>query len=816
MTNRLLFFLLFALPTCFSQQLFGQQKDTLTQKIDTSKTQQLREVEIIRQRNRTVGSSLIGQKQLAKEMTSDMRDLIRYTPGVGISYSGGRAGNRGFAIRGVEANRVAISVDGIQQPEIHENLVFSAYGLSNASRIEFDPYFVSSIVIQKGASSFSAGSGALGGAVNYQSKQASDLIAEGRNYGAQAQVNYNGKDNLRMYLAGIALKKGNWEGLFMFADRKANELKNFSYGSLNRNVTSTQIDPMTHKQQSLLGKLAFQAHKDHRIDLSYYLLNKRVNAEIWSQEPMDIFTAANRPYYYANDQSLSHSYSLSYQFQSATHWIQEASLRANLQDSYLDASTWSAYFQPNFDGKGDYELFYEGRRDKFRGQEIKDKSLQGSINFSPINAAFWGMHHLSLTAYAQEKGNDSRNVDMENPVAANIKDGYTVRFGKRYALGESIGKITHAYAFQRPIYRRNYGASLLDMIQLDAHLSLQLGLRYDRFQTQDRQTQAYTDGYYLDYLMRGMQNISLSNTAIRDNDQGLSYLVSAAYRFRDDLNLSYKFSTGYRVPTTEERYFQYFNYWPSFLVLSNRELKPETSHNHEVELAGSGNFGTYVVNFYRSDYKNFIEVERGTMAVQSSIDHSNKNIAYVKHVNRSAAKLMGMDVKMHLQLDVFHHYAEGFELNMAASYAKGETDYGTSLLAAQPLTGFAGIEYLSLDQKWQANFVGNYFKAKNKAQTRFVENTAQQEVQRQFPGLFFEDAYSFDLFGSYQLNRHALIRAGVYNLFNQKYWRWDDLRQLTNPALLPHIDSFFREGNKTISRFSQPNRYFSINLTYNL
>jgi hemoglobin/transferrin/lactoferrin receptor protein len=112
--------------------------------------------------------------------------------------------------------------------------------------------------------------------------------------------------------------------------------------------------------------------------------------------------------------------------------------------------------------------------------------------------------------------------------------------------------------------------------------------------------------------------------------------------------------------------------------------------------------------------------------------------------------------------------------------------------------------------------VGNYFKAKNREETRFIESTAQKEIQRQFPGLFLQDAYTFDFYGHLHIRPQLTLRAGVYNIFNTQYWRWDDLRQLTNPALLPHIENFFREGTKTITRFSQPKRYFSVSLEFNI
>jgi len=817
MTTRTTTILFALLGMIWTTTGIAQQEDTThSTGVDTLKTRQIEGVTVQGQHKRDIGSIRLDQKQLAKEMTSDIRDLIRYTPGVGISYSGARGGNRGFAIRGVEANRVAISVDGVQQPEIHENMVFSAYGLSNASRIEFDPYFVSAIDIQKGASSFAVGSGALGGAVNYSTKRANDLIREGQEYGAMAQLNYNGKDKMRMYLAGAALQKGQWEGLLMFADRQGSEIQNFGYGDLNRNVTSTQVDPMGYRQQTLLGKVGFVPNEQHRIELSYYMLNKKADSEIWSQEPLDIFTSADKPYYFSDDQSLSHSYTLGYTFSPQEHWLAQATVTGNIQHTFLDAATWSEYYRPNFDGAGGYELIYEGKRDKYRGQEISDKMVRANLGFSEIESRFLGVHRFSLSGNVANKYNDNRNVDVENPFASNSIDGYTVRMGQRYEFGESMGKLVNAYSFQRPINRLNYSASLLDNIQLTPRLSIDLGVRYDRFHSKDQDWGYNNDQYYMDYLMRDLQGVELNDAPIDDTDDGISYLAAVSYRFWDYLHVGYKFSTGYRVPTTEERYFQYFNSWPSFLVLSNRDLKAETSVNHEIEVAGSGRFGTYMLNLYRSDYTDFIEVERGTIHVNGPLDNSIKNLSYVKNVNRRSAELWGFDAKVHVQLGEIYDPVRGFSINSAISYAKGETSYGTSMLGVQPLTGFAGLEYLSPNQKWNGNLVANYFKAKKRDETRFVESTATKEIQRTFPGLFLKDGYSFDFYGSYRITRQATIRAGVYNILDSKYWRWDDLRQLTNPALLPHIENFFREGNKTITRFSQPRRYFSLSLEINI
>lgn len=801
--------------TTYAQEI---KKDTIKANIivkDSVKHIHLSEVNITYFRRPKIGTVKLKQTQLAKRMISDIYDLVRYTPSLGVSSSGSRGGTRGFTMRGVEANRVAISVDGIQQPEIHENLIFSAYGLSNASRIEFDPYLVSSINIQKGSSSFMSGSGALGGVVNYKTKRVSDLVGYNNKIGATLQLNYNGKNNLKMGLAGIGIKKKKWEGLIMFTNRYGNQTNNFEYGKLNRNVTSTRLDPMTFKQQTLLAKVKLIPNTTHNIEFSYYMINKRINSEIWTQEPLDIFTTSDKPYYYAKDQSLSHSYSLTYTYVPKNNWLDKTTIVTNVQNSYLDAQTWSEYYRPNFYDNGSYKLIYEGRRDKYRGQEIKDKIIKTNIDFIDIDLSNWGNHKFSFTGTIAKKYNKSRNVDVENPIASNEIDGYTVRMGTSYKFGESIGKFINTYSFQRPIDRINYSTSLMDMIKFYG-VNIALGIRYDFFNTIDKDWDFNNDTYYMDNMMRNLKGIEFNNSKISDNDKGFSYLATLNYQIFDYLNIGYKFSTGFRVPTTEEKYFQYFNSWPSFLVLSNKKLKSEISKNHEIEISGNKNYFSFSLNFYRTDYNHFIDVERGTIEVINPLDNSVKNISYIKNVNRKSAKLYGFDAKAFLQLDKISRYTKGLTASVALSYAKGTTSYGTGMLSAQPFTYLTGLEYTSANKKWNVNLKISYFNAKNREGTKFIESTVKKEVQRTFPSSFLNNAYSFDVFGYYKISSKITIRAGVYNIFNKKYWQWDDLRQLTNPSLLPNIESFFREGINTITRFSQPKRYFNVSLEFNV
>jgi len=121
------------------------------------------------------------EKTIQKEMIRDTRDLVRYTTDVGISDNGRFL--KGFSIRGVENNRVGISIDGVNLPDSEENSLYARYGNFNSSRLSIDSELVREIDIVRGSDSFNQGSGYLGGGVNYRTLEAGDFLLPNKNYG---------------------------------------------------------------------------------------------------------------------------------------------------------------------------------------------------------------------------------------------------------------------------------------------------------------------------------------------------------------------------------------------------------------------------------------------------------------------------------------------------------------------------------------------------------------------------------------------------------------------------------------------------------
>lgn len=67
-------------------------------------------IETINVKEKKVGETQITAKKLSKQQASDSRDLVRYETGISVVETG-RTGASGYAVRGVDENRVGIMVD---------------------------------------------------------------------------------------------------------------------------------------------------------------------------------------------------------------------------------------------------------------------------------------------------------------------------------------------------------------------------------------------------------------------------------------------------------------------------------------------------------------------------------------------------------------------------------------------------------------------------------------------------------------------------------------------------------------------------------
>lgn len=226
-----------ALATCFiSIPVFAANTE------DTSdKSTQLETVtvtapkrRVYRRSNEVTGLGKIVKQaeQLEKEQVLNIRDLIRYEPGVSVVEQG-RGGSSGFSIRGVDKNRVLVTVDGIPQLQSYVDSTSNSGGSGSMNEVEFEN--VSAIEINKGGNSAEAGSGSLGGSINYHTKNVSDFISdEEKNWGLTSKSIYSSKDKRFAQTLGGAFRYQGLEGLLQYTRRSGNEI------SIHRDAANKQ------------------------------------------------------------------------------------------------------------------------------------------------------------------------------------------------------------------------------------------------------------------------------------------------------------------------------------------------------------------------------------------------------------------------------------------------------------------------------------------------------------------------------------------------------------------------------------------------
>ncbi len=169
-----------------------------------------------------LGRVVKSSKQLDKEQALGIRDLTRYEPGIAVVEQGSGA-SVGYSMRGVDKNRVSVLVDGLHQSQSY-TVQGGRPGSGAINEIEIEN--VSSVEFSKGSDSAFYGGGALGGAVAFRTKEASDLIEDGKQYALKAKTSYSSKNEQKTHsLAGAYKNENGFEILGQVTLKDGHETK---------------------------------------------------------------------------------------------------------------------------------------------------------------------------------------------------------------------------------------------------------------------------------------------------------------------------------------------------------------------------------------------------------------------------------------------------------------------------------------------------------------------------------------------------------------------------------------------------------------
>jgi hemoglobin/transferrin/lactoferrin receptor protein len=290
----------------------------------------------------------------------------------------------------------------------------------------------------------------------------------------------------------------------------------------------------------------------------------------------------------------------------------------------------------------------------------------------------------------------------------------------------------------------------------DSGFSLTPGVRLDWYRYDPKASAGFeaSDGY------TGVPN--------GQSDWAISPKLRAAWQVNPDVELFAQFSAGFKAPNVNQLYLSYVSTF--YESIGNPDLKPEKSYGFEVGAnLGDDDFGGRITAF-TTHYKDFIDTTVTPTA----------EFAYgvTQFFNRNSVRISGVEVRGQKR------FANGFDIHGSAAYAYGEdTDTNEILDSVAPLKAIIGAGYNQ--ESWGANIDWIGSAAVDKDSTATTRPAGYGIV---------------NLTGWWEPEQAKGLRlqAGVYNLFDKKYYDALEVKNMTAAAA-------------AIS--SEPGRYFKISLT---
>lgn len=898
--NILCLSLMTALPVYAENVQAGQaqekQLDTIQVKAKKQKTRRDNEVT-------GLGKLVKTADTLSKEQVLDIRDLTRYDPGIAVVEQG-RGASSGYSIRGMDKNRVSLTVDGLAQ--IQSYTAQAALGGTRTAgssgainEIEYEN--VKAVEISKGSNSVEQGSGALAGSVAFQTKTADDVIGEGRQWGIQSKTAYSGKNRGLTQSIALAGRIGGAEALLIHTGRRAGEIRaheaagrgvqsfnrlvpveddnqyahfvveeecesrNYEtckanpkkdvVGKDERQTVSTRdytgpnrflADPLSYESRSWLFRPGFRfENKRHYIggilertqqtfdtrDMTVpAFLTKAVFDENKNPLPGYGKYAGDHKYgglftkvendaevgaeygtgVFYDETHTKSRYGLEYVYTNADKdtWADYARLSYDRQDIGLDnhfqqthcsADGSDKYCRPSADKPSSYyksdrviygeshKLLQAAFKKSFDTAKIRH-NLSVNLGFDRFGS---NLRHQDYYSQSADRAYLPKTTHPDNPkISLNGSQDkpYWVSIGggnvkkKELCLSSSNN---YADCTPRSINGKSYYAAVRDNVRLGRWADIGAGLRYDYRSTHS------DDG-------------SVSTGTHRT----LSWNAGVVLKPFTWMDLTYRTSTGFRLPSFSEMYG-----WRSGDKIKAVKIDPEKSFNKEAGIVFKGDFGNLEASWFNNAYRDLIV--RGYEAqIKNGKEEAKGDPAYL---NAQSARITGINILGKIDWNgVWDKLPEGWYSTFAYNRVRvrdikkraDRTDIQSHLFdAIQPSRYVVGLGYDQPEGKWGVNGMLTYSKAKeitellgSRALLNGNSRNTKATARRTRPW------YIVDVSGYYTIKKHFTLRAGVYNLLNHRYVTWENVRQTAGGAVNQH------KNVGVYNRYAAPGRNYTFSL----
>ncbi|CAH8230562.1 TonB-dependent hemoglobin/transferrin/lactoferrin family receptor [Vibrio aestuarianus] len=304
-----------------------------------------------------------------------------------------------------------------------------------------------------------------------------------------------------------------------------------------------------------------------------------------------------------------------------------------------------------------------------------------------------------------------------------------------------------------------WGLFLQDQAYLmQERLVLTAGIRYDSFEATPSVDEGYTTSYE------------------KNKDDAFTGQLGSVYHLNPNLSIFGQISQGFKAPTV---YDLYYFYNQGAIIEANPDLKAEKSLAYELGLRGQNEFANFEFSTFYNDYKDFITQTKG--------GEQNGKDVFTKE-NLDEVTIYGAEFSSKLYLDKAFNAPQGMYSRLTVAYADGEDKKtGDALDSVAPLTANVGLGI-------NRHQYGTMLNVKMVAS----KTDWQSETNTDVAGYTLVDLTAY-----YQPIQDLTLRAGLFNIFDKKYWLYNDLsgRDATGEIFSQDIKA-------------QPGRNWSINIDY--
>lgn len=683
--------------------------------------------------------SVIDAKKIEDELVTDIKDLVRFEPGVSVRSQPGRFGaasgstgrdrNSGFNIRGLDGNRVLVQVDGVRVPDGY------SFGPTVNGRGDYvDLDLLKSVEILRGPASALYGSDGVAGAVSFITRDPEDLVKDGNTFGLRARHGYSSADTSNTTSLIGATEYGDWSAMAAWTGRQAHDTD--TQGTNNGvGATRTAPNPSDYDSDSYLAKIVWAPGDTHRFRLTYDALESRATADIFSGRTASVLQILSEDTTERERISFDHE--------------------MKFGDGFWRSARWAVYTQDSDTRQFTYEDRHpavDRTRDNYFDNEVW--GANGQIEFG-FDSGFGNHRFLAGADYSELEQDGIRSGTVPTP-----PDTFPAR------------------AFPLTEYTLT-GAFIQDQITfLDGALTVYPALRYDAYELTPKADPLYPTTVPI---------------APSDGDRVTPRIGVVAWPL-DWLGGFVNYAEGYKAPEPSQVNNAFSNLAFGYTSAPNPDLKPESSKSWEagirlrdVNLAGAKWAGEIVA--YTADHDDFISQE-----VVSGAGTPSDPLVF-QWINIRTVELQGVEAKASGQWD------NGFGLRFAASLAEGKgrnspTAANLPYGGVDPYKIVTGLTYDDPAGAYGGQFIVTYVGPKEDSE--IAENTDAAFSNNLFKSPAFA---TLDLTAYWNITDMVTLRGGAFNITDEKYWWWSDVRGVaayvspfTTVNRNPQLDAYTQPG----------------------